>query len=94
MATDPDVSESGRLSAIKDAVDRGGLSAKSAVEVEVGPPKPWEQIMEGLAHIEGGSRAEFRRSQRVFDGDGGKVSLGGGQPALDAPIEVVVDDNR
>lgn len=62
MATDPTVSESVRLSAIKDALDRGGVSAKTAVEVEVGPPKPWEQIMDGLAGIEGGSREEFRRS--------------------------------
>jgi hypothetical protein len=63
MATDPNVSESVRLSAIKDALDRGGVSAKSAVEVEVGPPKPWEQIMDGLAVVESGSRAEFRRSR-------------------------------
>jgi hypothetical protein len=93
MATDPGVSESVRLSAIKDALDRGGVSAKSAVEVEVGPPKPWEQIMEGLTGVEGGSRAEFRRSQRFNDNDG-NASLAGGQPARDAPIEVEVDDNR
>ncbi len=59
MATDPNVSESVRLSAIKDALDRGGISAKTAVEVEVGPPKPWEQIMDT---IEAGSRTEYRRS--------------------------------
>jgi hypothetical protein len=63
MATDPGVSESVRLSAIKDALDRGGVSAKSAVEVEVGPPKPYEQILDGVARIEAGSRDEFRRSQ-------------------------------
>lgn len=68
MATDPDVAESVRLSAIKDALDRGGVSAKSAVEVEVGPLKPWEQIMDGLAmdrltKVVGGSREEFRRSR-------------------------------
>lgn len=47
MATDPAISESVRLSAIKDALDRGGLSAKSAVEVEVGPLRPWEQSWMG-----------------------------------------------
>ena len=67
MATDPNVSESVRLSAIKDALDRGGVSAKSAVAVEVGPPKPYEQILDGLDVIESGSRAEFRRSRRVRD---------------------------
>jgi hypothetical protein len=49
MATDPNVSESVRLSAIKDALDRGGVSAKSAVEVEVGAPKPYEAIFERSA---------------------------------------------
>lgn len=63
MATDPAVSESVRLSAIKDALDRGGVSAKSAVEVEVGPPKPWEQIMGGLTEIVAGSRDDFRRTR-------------------------------
>ena len=63
MATDPNVSESVRLSATKDALDRGGVSAKTAVEVEVGPPKPYEQILDSLAVVESGSRAEFRRSR-------------------------------
>src|SRR6478735_4070326 len=63
MATDDNVADSVKLAAIRDALDRGGVSAKSAVEVEVGPLKPWEQIMDGLAVIESGSRAEFRRSQ-------------------------------
>jgi hypothetical protein len=62
MATDPNVSESVRLSAIKDALDRGGVSAKTAVEVEVGPPKPYEQILDGIMVLEGGSRAAYRRS--------------------------------
>lgn len=66
MATDPTVSESVRLSAIKDALDRGGVSAKSAVEVEIGPPKPWEAIMDGLDEVSAGSRAEFRRSRELF----------------------------
>jgi hypothetical protein len=88
MATDPGVSESVRLSAIKDALDRGGVSAKSAVEVEVGPLKPWEQIMDGLTEVVAGSRAEFRRSQGVFADNESKTSLGGGHPVLDALIEV------
>jgi hypothetical protein len=81
-----------RLSAIKDALDRGGVSAKAAVEVEVGPPKPWEQIMSGMTHLVGGSRAEFRRSQGIFADNESKTSLGGGHPVLDAPIEV--DDDQ
>jgi hypothetical protein len=67
MATDDNVADSVKLAAIRDALDRAGLAAKNAVEVEVGPPKPWEQIMDGLAVIESGSRAEFRRSRAVLD---------------------------
>jgi hypothetical protein len=35
------------------------VAAKTAVELEVGPPKPYEVI---LQRIEAGSRAEYRRS--------------------------------
>jgi hypothetical protein len=48
-----------KLAAIRDALDRAGLAARTAVEVEVGPPKPYEAILE---RIEAGSRAEYRRS--------------------------------
>jgi hypothetical protein len=44
---------------VRDALDRAGLAAKNAVEVEVGPPKPYQVILEA---IEAGSRAEYRRS--------------------------------
>ena len=59
MATDDNVADSVRLGAIRDALDRAGLAAKNAVEVEVGPRKPYEVILEG---VEAGSRAEYRRS--------------------------------
>jgi hypothetical protein len=97
MATDPNVSESVRLSAIKDALDRRGVSAKTAVEVEVGPPKPWEQIMDGLAVIESGSRADFRRSRGVlddFDCDPAAALAGRPRavpPAEGEPIEAELD---
>src|SRR5271166_3355702 len=38
MATDGNVADSVKLAAIRDALDRAGLAAKAAVEVEVGPP--------------------------------------------------------
>jgi hypothetical protein len=76
MATDPAVPESVRLSAIKDALDRGGVSAKTAVEVEVGLPKPWELIMDGVTEVVAGSRDEFRRSHGTsgeFEPDFGQL---------------------
>ena len=58
-ATNDNVADSVKLAAIRDALDRAGLAAKNAVEVEVGPPKPYETILDS---IEAGSRAEYRRS--------------------------------
>ena len=40
MATDDNVADSIKLAAIRDALDRAGLAAKNAVEVEVGYPNP------------------------------------------------------
>ena len=67
MATDDNVADSVKLAAIRDALDRAGLAARTAVSVEVGPPKPWEQIMYGLTEIESASRSEFRRSRGIAD---------------------------
>ena len=103
MATDPNVSESVRLSAIKDALDRGGVSAKSAVEIEVGPPTPYEQILDGLAEIAGGSRAEFRRSrgdqnnsqmQPVLRCDPPELAVPIEAEVVEEPHEVVTETNR
>lgn len=94
MATDPNISESVRLSAIKDALDRGGVSAKSAVEVEVGPPKPYQQIFDGLARIEAGSRAEFRRSRAGMSSHFEQFS-GSNRSDLSTPIDAeVIDDSE
>lgn len=90
MATDDDVAASVKLAAIRDALDRAGLAANSAVEVEVGPPKPYEAILE---RIEVGSRAEYRRSRGIPDGGEGKRALAGSQPELAAPIEAEVLDD-
>jgi hypothetical protein len=78
MATDDHVADSVKLAAIRDALDRAGLGANSAVEVEVGPLKPWEQIMSGLTGIESGSRAEFRRSRGITGDSDAPRSLDSG----------------
>ncbi|AFA73681.1 hypothetical protein GPOL_c26600 [Gordonia polyisoprenivorans VH2] len=58
IATDETVSDSVRLAATKDALDRAGLSAKTAMEIEVGPTKPFQAILDAV--MSGGSRAESR----------------------------------
>jgi len=67
MATDSNVADSVKLAAIRDALDRAGLAAKNAVEVELGPPKPYEQIFDRIMVLEGGSREAFRRSRGIPD---------------------------
>lgn len=48
-------SEAVKLNAIRDALDRAGLGAKTEVSVEV---KPWEQLMGDIAGVATISRAE------------------------------------
>ena len=43
-------SEAVRLAAVKDALDRAGIQAKTAATVEVSV-KPWETVMEGISRI-------------------------------------------
>ncbi|OBI81816.1 hypothetical protein A9X01_23020 [Mycobacterium asiaticum] len=65
MATDGNVPEHVRINAIKDALDRAGVSARTAVDVEV-TAKPYERMLDS-ASLVGGSRAEWRRSQGIPD---------------------------
>jgi hypothetical protein len=60
IAVSDDAPETVKLAAIKDALDRAGLGAKTAVEVSL-DPKPFEEVLGTI--MTGGSRAESR-SQR------------------------------
>jgi hypothetical protein len=56
-----------RLKATLALIDRAGLTPKTALEIEIGPPKPYETIFESI-EMEGGSRAAFRgEPQRALD---------------------------
>lgn len=65
IATDNDAPAAVKLAAIRDALDRAGLSAKTAVDVQVGPAPEWEQVLTGA--VTGGSRAESRAERGVAD---------------------------
>lgn len=60
MATGAE-SEAVKLNAIRDALDRAGLGAKTEVSVEV---KPWEQLMGDIAGVATISRADHIAQQR------------------------------
>ncbi len=89
IAFDPTKSDEIRLKATLAIIDRAGLSPRQALEIEVGPAKPYEQIADGMIEMQrGGSRAEHRRAMGIPDD----------LPALvarvhDEPIEAqIVDD--
>ena len=66
IATNDKVPAYVKLEGIKTALDRAGVGAKQAVEVEVGPTKPFEEILMGIA---GGPRAESRAVRGVAEDD-------------------------
>jgi hypothetical protein len=66
MAVDVNVSDAVKLAAIRDALDRAGLSARTAVSVEVGL-RPFEVIFDDIVSD---SRAESRRRRGIPDNDG------------------------
>jgi hypothetical protein len=59
MATGAE-SEAVKLNAIRDALDRSGLGAKTEVAVEI---RPWEQLMGDITGVATISRAEHRAQQ-------------------------------
>ncbi len=77
IAVDDDVADGVKLAATRDALDRAGLGAKTAVEVEVGPTKAYEQIL--AAAVTGGSRADSR-SRRGYPDEG---DIGAGDTGAD-----------
>ena len=88
MAVDESVSDAVKLAAIRDALDRAGLSANTSVSVAIGA-KPWEQIFDDIT---GGSRAESRARRGVLDDELSECPtpalVGGGDaaPVVDAEL--------
>lgn len=82
MATADNVSDSVKLAAIRDALDRGGISVKAEIEVTA---KPYESIFERLS---GGSREAHRNGLGTEDETTPALVVAQHQP-IDAQI---VDD--
>ncbi|BCO43902.1 hypothetical protein MINTM020_47570 [Mycobacterium paraintracellulare] len=58
-------SESVKLSAVRDALDRAGL--KPPTQVEVGPkaPEPWEELLGDVAHITRAQHEAMKRGEYI-----------------------------
>lgn len=82
FAFDDDVAESIALQAVNGILDRGGLSAKQAVEVDVKPPAPWEEVLGDVVHT---TKAQYEAMKR------GEMLPPTRQPALPAPADDIVD---
>lgn len=67
MAEDPDMAPAVKLAAIRDALDRAGLSARTAVEVSV-ELKPYEKLFERLERG-GGADPYAPPAPTVVDGE-------------------------
>ncbi|MCA4732154.1 hypothetical protein [Mycobacterium avium] len=64
IAYDPKQSAEIRLKATLAIIDRAGLSPRQAMEIEVGPAKPYEIVMESVFEpMTGGSREAHRSGE-------------------------------
>ena len=89
MGMDKNIPEHVRLNAIRDALDRGGVIGKTTVDVSV-TTAPYEQV---LAHVESGSRAEYRRSIGIEDNSDAQRELPCTSDDLIVDVDVDVDDD-
>jgi hypothetical protein len=64
MTTDPNVADPVKLAAIKDALDRSGLAAKTVVSVEV-RVKPFERVFDSIVAYSLGNSARTERASAI-----------------------------
>ena len=88
MATDSE-SEAVQLAATNSALDRAGVTGKTAVELSVAEPKPWEAVFEGISPI---TRAEHH-SQKGLPPPEEWEDLPPAQPKLSATEGIDDEDS-
>ena len=76
-------SEAVKLRAIIEALDRAGLTARTAVDVTLGEPAPWQQMITGIA------RMPLEESQRRRGLIPEPLALPAGDPSSPVDAEVV-----
>lgn len=92
MATNDKVSDAVKLKAITEALDRGGLTTKTNLDIEIGS-RPIDAIFDNVAtQLEVTSRAAYRRSQGVADYSDAMPALAGSD--LDIVDAEVVSEPR
>jgi hypothetical protein len=88
MTSDPSIPEGVRLSAIKDALDRGGIQSKTAVSVEVST-KPFELVFDSI--VSARPDAEPRPALVELESPG-ESELESGDESSDVIIGEIDDD--
>ncbi|MCA4755261.1 hypothetical protein [Mycolicibacterium fortuitum] len=63
IALDEGTSETVRLSAIRDALDRGGVTAKAELELSAKPAEPWREVLGNVTGVARVSQADSRRAR-------------------------------
>lgn len=63
IALDEGTSETVRLAAIRDALDRGGVTAKAELELSAKPAEPWREVLGNVAGVARVSQTDSRRAR-------------------------------
>jgi hypothetical protein len=56
-------SETVKLAAVRDALDRAGLSAKQSLELSAKPPEPWEELLGDVMQITKAQHEAMKRGE-------------------------------
>ncbi|BBZ55905.1 hypothetical protein [Mycolicibacterium phocaicum] len=88
MAIDPNVADSVKLAAIKDALDRGGLKAPNQVVVSAGQTTGFDEI---YTDVFTGTRAESRRARGMELGPNDVDALGYSSSSSEQSSAAVID---